>query len=244
MADPQSSERFKTWDEWMPRIQLSIPVETYLRLPRNPAYNYEYCGQEAILTPRPRHFHGVLPLKQFRMPAPKIGTQVIIRPMERHDSEEYSTVFASAFQDVQPFGSLLDDERREAARQTIIKTLDGQDGPLIEAACFTASYIEDGRAIGAILITQVSGGDPSDSTSYIGHEMTLKWEVGQPHLTWIFVAPAYKSMGVGSALLAAAVETLVKIGHQELWTTFLLGNESSMLWHWRHGFRLATRPGS
>jgi hypothetical protein len=27
-------------------------------------------------------------------------------------------------------------------------------------------------------------------------------------------------------------------------STFLLGNESSMLWHWRNGFQLLQYPGS
>jgi hypothetical protein len=45
-------------------------------------------------------------------------------------------------------------------------------------------------------------------------------------------------------LLAAAGNALLELGYRELLTTFMLGNESSMLWHWRNGFRLLAYPGS
>jgi hypothetical protein len=34
------------------------------------------------------------------------------------------------------------------------------------------------------------------------------------------------------------------MGFTHLASTFLLGNDSSMLWHWRNGFQLAGYPGS
>jgi hypothetical protein len=68
--------------------------------------------------------------------------------------------------------------------------------------------------------------------------------LGLPHLTWVFVGPWHSAHGVGSALLAVAVRELLALGYHELASTFLLGNESSMLWHWRNGFRLLPHPGS
>ena len=37
---------------------------------------------------------------------------------------------------------------------------------------------------------------------------------------------------------------LLAMGYKELASTFLIGNDSSMLWHWRSGFRLLAYPGS
>ena len=59
-----------------------------------------------------------------------------------------------------------------------------------------------------------------------------------------FVAPLCARYGVGSALLARSVNALREIGYRELASTFLLGNESSTLWHWRNGFRLLSYLGS
>ena len=49
---------------------------------------------------------------------------------------------------------------------------------------------------------------------------------------------------MGTALLHAAAGALRALGYAEMVSTFLLGNDSSMLWHWRAGFRLLTHPAS
>src|SRR5438046_2509923 len=67
---------------------------------------------------------------------------------------------------------------------------------------------------------------------------------GQPHLTWVFVSPWVAGHGLGTCLLNRAAQALWKLGYTELLSTFLLGNDSSMLWHWRNGFELLAYPGS
>jgi GNAT superfamily N-acetyltransferase len=66
--------------------------------------------------------------------------------------------------------------------------------------------------------------------------------LGRPHLTWIFVGPWHAEHGIGSALLAAATQRLLAHRYRELASTFLLGNDASLLWHWRNGFRLLPNP--
>ena len=56
--------------------------------------------------------------------------------------------------------------------------------------------------------------------------------------------PLYAGNGTGTALLASAVNSLHRMGFKQLLTTFMLGNTSSMLWHWRNGFRLLPYPAS
>ncbi len=36
----------------------------------------------------------------------------------------------------------------------------------------------------------------------------------------------------------------MELGYTELISSFILGNESSMLWHWRNGFELLPYSGS
>jgi L-amino acid N-acyltransferase YncA len=50
--------------------------------------------------------------------------------------------------------------------------------------------------------------------------------------------------GLGTALIQSVVHELRGLGFRELATTFLLGNTSSLLWHWRMGFRLVAYPFS
>ena len=42
----------------------------------------------------------------------------------------------------------------------------------------------------------------------------------------------------------ALSSALRELGFTSLLSTFLAGNDSSMLWHWRVGFRLLSYPGS
>ena len=54
----------------------------------------------------------------------------------------------------------------------------------------------------------------------------------------------FAEQGVGSALLAGAINALLALGYRELASTFLIGNNPSALWHWRNGFQLVGRPYS
>ncbi len=155
-------------------------------------------------------------------------------------------LFAGAFGTIQPFGSLDDETCQEAARQALERTRTGGDGPMIERACFVA--LRDEHITGAIFITLLPHGDPCDWASYHWPEAPpadcIARRLGRPHLTWIFVSPLSAGRGVGTALLGAAVRELMALGYTELLSTFMLGNESSTLWHWRNGFRLLAYPGS
>jgi GNAT superfamily N-acetyltransferase len=229
-------------DEWMPTIKLPLTWEQFHQLPRNPAYKYEYFDGQAHLSPRPRHYHALLELR----PLDADADGVVIRPMQPADFADCVPLFAAVFQTIQPFGSLDDATRQQAARQVLERTRSGGDGPWIAQASFVASERE--RLCGAIMLTLLPDGDPCDWDSYHWLEPPpadcIARRLGRPHLTWVFVSPFLAGQGVGTALLAAAVHELLALGYTELLSTFMLGNDSSLLWHWRNGFRLLAYPGS
>jgi GNAT superfamily N-acetyltransferase len=234
-------------EEWMPRVTLPLTAEQYEQLPRNPAYQYDYLDDTALLSPRPKHFHGVLDFAKWQAPNPdEISPDIEIRPMVAEDRPVLPTVFADAFERVQPFGSLAKDLRLNAANLTLEKTWRGGDGPWVRQATFTAAHVKNKTLLGGIAITLVPGGDPGGAESYRWDKprrrLWHKGEPGQPHLTWIFVSPLWRAGGIGSALLSKAVSALQALAYGSLWTTFLLGNDASMLWHWRNGFALAAHP--
>ena len=238
-------------DEWMPRIQLPLTIEQFHQLPRNAAYKYEYLDGRAWLSPRPRHYHALLDLQPLPVPA-----EVHVRPVQEGDWDSLQRIFTGAFRSIQPFGSLDDDTRREAARKALERTRTGGDGPWIERASFVAlaentqgkPKEEVSWPVGAVLITLLPEGDPTDLSSYYWDEPPpadcIARGLGRPHLTWIFVSPLLAGQGVGTALLASAVKALLAMGYRQLASTFMIGNDSSMLWHWRNGFRLLSYPGS
>ncbi len=236
-------------DDWMPGLTLPLTLEQFHQLPRHPAYKYEYLDGVAYLSPRPRHYHAVLDVQAFaRRPAEEPAAEIRIQPARAEDFANLEGLFAAAFHRTQPFGSLDDATRKQAARECLERTRTGGDGPLIEPASFVATSVEKDAPVGAIFITLLPDGDPADWDSYYWSEPPpadcVERRLGRPHLTWVFTGPLSAGHGIGTALLAAAVRELLRLGFTELASTFLLGNDASMLWHWRNGFRLLPYPGS
>lgn len=228
-------------DEWMQGLRLSLTPEEFRSLPRHPAFRYEFLSGQAYITPRPRTYHALLDLASFRADP---MDDVERKPVSPDDWEELETLFAAAFARTQPFAALDGDTRRRAAAQVLKRARDGGDGPWIESASFVAW--EDGERIGAILVTLLPAGDPCDWGAYHWPEEppadAVTRRLGRPHLTWVFVSPHAANTGVATALLDASASALLRMGYTELLTTFMIGNDASLLWHWRCGFRLLPHP--
>jgi GNAT superfamily N-acetyltransferase len=232
-------------EEWMTGLQLPLTPEQFRRLPRNPAYRYTHHAGMAWVNPRPRYYHALLDLTAVaEAPAP---ADFELRPVGEDDWEALAPAFADAFAWQPPFGGLDDSDRLAAARKSLAHTRRGGDGPWIAHASFLAPD-EDGAVAGGVLVTLLPDRDPAAWGSYHWDEPppedALERRAGRPHLTWVFVVPGLAGRGLGTALLAAAAGALRGLGYQELASTFMLGNDSSMLWHWRNGFRLVSYPGS
>ncbi len=128
-----------------------------------------------------------------------------------------------------PFASLTDDDRLKAAEDCLGHTRAGSEGPFVDHACMVAA--RDDTLVGAILIT-LPGRHAIEDIARL------------PHVAWVFVSPWDTRQGIGTALLDAAVQALMQDGYARLASGFLIGNESSMLWHWQVGFRLVEDPWS
>jgi len=228
----------------MPPLELRLTPAEFHQLPRNAAYKYDYHAGSAWLNPRPRYYHALLDLSQVDI---EDDAEVPLRLLQPADWDALVEVFAEAFSRHQPFAGTQPSLRLQAARKSLEQTQRGGDGPFIGSASFVA-IAPTGLLLGGVLLTLLPPGDPLDWDGYIWMEPPpsdcIEQRLGRPHLTWIFVRPESVGRGVGMALLRAAVDALLDLGYDELLSTFLLGNESSMLWHWRAGFRLLSYPGS
>jgi GNAT superfamily N-acetyltransferase len=233
-------------DEWMPCLELHLSPRQFRELPRQAAYSYSYYDGVAWLSPRPRFYHALLDLKNLPAPPSPVGF-FEVRPLVREDWEVLPSVFSAAFAGQLPFSGIDDDTRLRASRQSLEQTRRGGDGPYIAAAGFVGLG-PGGQLIGGVLPTLLPDADPSEWDSYCWPEPppadALEQGIGRPHLTWIFVIPGSVGRGVGTALLHAAAGALLRLGYTQLASTFLVGNDSSMLWHWRNGFQLLSHPGS
>ena len=249
-----------------PYVQVPVPFGLFRALPRHPAYKWEYYGGRGVLTPRPKLMHCVRPTRGAPLPddltEPETfrGDAPAIRPLEPDDWDALPPVMAGAFYTVVPFWQMPDERRERAARECLDRTRTGEDGPLIPEACAIAVAPRGGDGpdagepvvLGAALVTLYHPGDPADM---LGRHRPARGKLappddwqrrawGSPHLTWAFVGGMSARHGVGAALLRAACNALAGLGYEELTSTFLMGNESSTLWHWRTGFRLLPGPFS
>lgn len=237
-------------DEWMPRLQLPLTSEQFRQLPRHPSYRYDFLDGVAWLNPRPRYHHARLDLLEHNL---ERSDSVVLRPVQPEDWEPLTDLFSLAFARHQPFFGVEPDLRRTAAEGALTQTRVGGDGPWIEAASFVAASHEPGAPTGLVGAALVTLLPPLDPTIDQEIEDTFHWREtptegcverceGRPHLTWVFVDPREVGRGIGTTLLAGVAEALLELGYDELISTFLRGNDSSILWHWRTGFKLLSYP--
>lgn len=230
-------------DEWMPKVRVPMASESFQRLPRNAAYKYEYLEGAAVLSPRPRTYHAILDLTRTipsELQASAVDYEVA--PLMPTDAEALAQLFAGAFERTQPFAGLTIEERIEAAAVCLQRTFQGDDGPWVAEASFLLRSRSEGKLVGAILVTLLPQSDPADISAYEWldappSDLWMKGQ-GQPHLTWIFTHAWHKGVGIGTRLLAATATPLREHGYASLLSTFIVGNDSSQLWHWRNGFEL------
>jgi GNAT superfamily N-acetyltransferase len=230
----------------MPTVRLAVTLEQFRQLPRNPAFRYEFLDGTAILSPRTHHFHAAINLRTLKPAPQELSRDISLRRLVDEDFPELERLFCEAFCVVQPYGSLDEATRLRAAHDALERARIGGDGPWIRQASFAG--VRAGKIMGAVIVTLVPPGDAADWGSYRWSDPppadAIARRLGRPHLTWIFVDPHTAGQGVGTTLLCAAAAELRGLGYEELVSTFVLGNHSSMLWHWRNGFRLLTYPGS
>lgn len=236
-------------DEWMPVVRIRMKIAQFHQLPRHPAYKYEYFSGEAVLSPRAKFYHAWLDVAVYKSDPDLVPTEKPrLRQVRDEDFPLLEELFRGAFARLQPFASLDNETFKEAAHKCLERTRTGGDGPWLRQASLVARAAKDDQLIGASFITLLPDGEATDYDSFYWNEQPaddlLEKKQGRPHLTWIFVHPFHAGHGIGTALLKRTARILHKLGYSKLYSTFLAGNESSMLWHWRNGFQLLSYPFS
>lgn len=220
-------------DDWFSSVELPIAFSEFVRLPRHPAYKYEYFGGRAVLTPRPSTRYAIVELDVLASESspPTLLDGVVVHPLRTTGWAHLPELLVAAFRDVPPFGGLNEEAQLTAAREGLDHTMAGGDGRLLDEACFVAVDTSE-QPEGAIVVTLRAP------------PVTAADQAVRPHLTWVMVSPWRFRQGLGSAMLRCAGTALRRLGYRELASTFLGGNERSAMWHWRNGFRLQPDPWS
>jgi hypothetical protein len=235
-------------DDCYRRIDLPMSFEQFDIFPNLPAFKNEYYDGKLVLTPRPKMYHARLDLERFlRIDVGPIefhwgDRDYDITPLQECDWSQLAGPLVAAYARQQPFESLPKDERAAASAKCLDMIRSGGEGPVIVSACRVYRDRADESPTAAILITLAQDTDDFDLYSTRWRKPpppnAIANRLGRPHLTWIFVPIMMAGHGIGSNLLRSAAAALRELGYEELLSTFMRGNDSSTLWHWRNGFEL------
>ena len=236
-------------NDWFQDVDFEISWTTFQKLPRHPAFRYEYLSERCRVSPRPRYYHARLSLESWEQKSSdSLSKEVLVETLGETNCDDLHDSFLQAFARTVPFSQLSEVERQRSVRQLLERTFSGLDGPLHRDSSHVLRDRASGTILGASLITLLPSEDlerfdhPDWRASVPSNAAETNW--GFPHLTWIFVSSSWQRRGLSSCLLDATVSALKNRGDRTLLSTFLLGNDPSLLWHWKMGFQLLSHVSS
>lgn len=242
--------------DWFFPVKIAMPWESFRRLPRHPAYRYEYRGEEALVSGRPQYLHcwrGTAPGESGNdaVPSnpssflPDFGLQLLSWEEGTGTSQQKDDLlelFRESFAESPPFFALGQDEQKLAAFESFGGSIAGFSGCPVNVASFVIRQRESSLPVAALLVTLVPPGDWTDfsdsgwETPSPKDPIRSRW--GHAHLTWVFVSPRWRRRGLGEFLLRKSLSQLDDLRYEKLFSTFMLGDHASMLWHWKQKFQL------
>lgn len=194
-----------------PSLRRKMSHEEYLDHPRLPGWSYRYADGEL----QAASAQVVVPL-ELRLPVERKaeappGSR--LRPLAEGDDPVLVELFVEAFTDTMEYVGAGEDEIRRSARESL------ERGPLRRrGARHVVSYVaEDAEGpVGAALFRH-------------GRKAPL--------LDLVFVVPAWQRRGLADALVTRAAERFAELGEVRLFSSAMIGNDPSLAWHRRFGFR-------
>jgi GNAT superfamily N-acetyltransferase len=238
--------------DWFRTVEFPLAWDAYRRLPRHSAYRYEYRQGKATITGRPLYRHCRIPIPPSPAPSettPALQTLELVpwtqASLTAGQKDRLVDLYQAAFAETVPFPALTKEDQFAAAFSILGGSIAGFDGVPIPQASFVIRSRAEKMPVAAALLTLTAPGNWTDFTDPAWKAAPPKDPVrqqwGHPHLTWLFVRPDFQRQGLGTRLLTQARQQLSQLGYAWLFSTFLVGNNSSLLWHWKQGFELIPR---
>ncbi|WP_299492858.1 GNAT family N-acetyltransferase [Acaryochloris sp. IP29b_bin.137] len=180
-------------------------------MPWRLGWKHEYFNGRAHLTPRQQSVQTVIDVAP-RSNTPKVCS---IRPVMPTDAPELKRLFFEVFHDSVEYCNYEASGIQESAQRCI------------------DSYF------GAV------NGDPSKTSSVaispegilVGAALVIEQPQQQPYLRLLCVSSLWQRRGVGTSLVAAALNLLDNSPFTQLRSRYFLANEASRSWHHQFGFR-------
>ncbi len=184
-----------------------LPVEVFDAIPRRVGWWYSHNGQTAFIAPAPVFATAAKDLR----PVPW-ATALSIVPLQPEDERRLLALFLECLR-LADYSSAPFGDPDEEARQHLRRYFGDPSRPPLECS---GVALDGARPVGAALLSQGNVG---------------------PILAYLFVDPHYRRSGLATALVGRAIELLLTEGAVQLFSRYWVGNEASIAWHQRQGFR-------
>jgi RimJ/RimL family protein N-acetyltransferase len=203
------------------RPVLPMSVEEFHAMEHRLGWKHEYWDGAAQLSCQPTAVASLrleLPTETPRLT--KLGVGYNLRTVTVADAPELVELFVTAFDTAVEYAGWPQEDYVRDAHRSIDSFFDFPTDKKLRRAkgLLDHSFVarDGGLLVAAILVRQIEPG---------------------PIVEPVMVEPAHQRRGLGSALLAATIDSLQNAGTNVLVSRCHLGNAASMAWHLRNGFR-------
>jgi N-acetylglutamate synthase-like GNAT family acetyltransferase len=191
----------------MQPIHCPMTWEEFRDFPRLLGWKHEYYGGELHVTPAHLVVTLILPLTPRDVP-----DELTIQPVCEGDEQRLIPGFLEAFDGTMDYAGASADDLQKAAHRYFKGYFGNVRGEPMPASCFAE---ENGEVLGAALIKKIARG---------------------PLLDCLFVAPHHQHGGIATTLVGHAVNRLLELNEEKLFSYCMLGNAASLEWHSQFGF--------
>ena len=192
---------------------LSMTIDEFLVMARNPGWKYDWDG-EAHISPAHRTATTSLDTEPRSYQSP-----CQIRPVESRYQPDMIDAFVAAFRDTIEYCDCDDEQILDSARDSVSGFFSGERGSPHPASRLALVSHPEGKR-----------------ESVVGASLVVGMRGGSPLLDILFVTPEWQRMGIATALVSSVVDRLHDSGQGILKSRYNLGNHASRAWHRTFGF--------
>jgi RimJ/RimL family protein N-acetyltransferase len=194
---------------------IPMTMEEFKLMPWKPGWKYEYWDGQTHISPR-RH----VVVTTVEVKTRFVNSLFRLRPVKRNDASQLITAYLEAFQDTIEYCDWEPEKIADSANTTIRDFFAGKRGNPLPVSCL---------AVG--IQSNVVGNE------LIGAALFVKKDDERPLLDILFVLPKWQRKGLATTLVSAALNELYNNGVKTLKSLYMLGNEASLAWHRKFGFK-------
>ncbi len=193
----------------------TIPMSSdeFQTMPWKLGWKHEYWGDAALISPS----HTAIATVKVAVAPRSVTPPCLLRPVTVEDISLLLPAYIAAFADTIDYCDYAIEQITKASAENLQSYFAGKRGAPL--------------AVSQIALAP----DPAEPTA-IGVANVVEKGNGDAFLDLLFIAPAWQSKGIATALVGTVLNELHALQKPTLKSRYMLGNETSRAWHQHFGF--------